>query len=64
MGIQYEELILTTLLAAKRAGEAILDVYGSDFAVEQKDDKSPLTLADKRVARNYRMDVLEQDYHS
>ncbi len=48
MGIQYEELILTTLLAAKRAGEAILDVYGSDFAVEQKDDKSPLTLADKR----------------
>ncbi len=48
MEIQYEELILTTLLAAKRAGEAILDVYGSDFAVEQKDDKSPLTLADKR----------------
>ena len=39
MEIQYEELILTTLLAAKRAGEAILDVYGSDFAVEQKDDK-------------------------
>ncbi len=48
MDIQYEELILTTLLAAKRAGEAILDVYESDFAVEQKDDKSPLTLADKR----------------
>ncbi len=48
MEIQYEELILTTLLAAKRAGEAILDVYGSDFAVEQKDDKSPLTLADKK----------------
>ncbi|MBI5846822.1 MAG: 3'(2'),5'-bisphosphate nucleotidase CysQ [Nitrospirae bacterium] len=30
------------------AGLAILDVYNSDFAVEQKDDKSPLTLADKR----------------
>ncbi|MGR3303550.1 MAG: 3'(2'),5'-bisphosphate nucleotidase CysQ [Candidatus Scalindua sp.] len=59
MGIQYEELILTTLLAAKRAGEAILDVYGSDFAVEQKDDKSPLTLADKK-SHEIIMDVLEQ----
>jgi 3'(2'), 5'-bisphosphate nucleotidase len=59
MGVQYEELILTALLAAKRAGEAILDVYGSDFAVEQKDDKSPLTLADKR-SHEIIMDVLEQ----
>lgn len=59
MGIQYDKLILTTLLAAKRAGEAILDVYGSDFAVEQKDDKSPLTLADKR-SHEIIMDVLEQ----
>ncbi len=59
MEIQYEKLILTTLLAAKRAGEAILDVYGSDFAVEQKDDKSPLTLADKR-SHEIIMDVLEQ----
>ncbi len=48
MTIQYDKLILTTILAAKRAGEAILDVYDSDFAVEQKDDKSPLTLADKK----------------
>ena len=59
MGIQYEKLILTALLAAKRAGEAILDVYGSDFAVEQKDDKSPLTLADKR-SHEIIMNVLEQ----
>ena len=59
MGIQYEKLILTTLLAAKRAGEAIIDVYGSDFVVEQKDDKSPLTLADKR-SHEIIMDVLEQ----
>ena len=59
MEIQYEKLILTALLAAKRAGEAILDVYGSDFAVEQKDDKSPLTLADKR-SHEIILDVLEQ----
>ncbi|MFQ5713286.1 MAG: 3'(2'),5'-bisphosphate nucleotidase CysQ [Candidatus Scalinduaceae bacterium] len=46
--IQYTQLILTALFAAKRAGEAILEVYNSDFAVERKDDNSPLTLADKR----------------
>ena len=57
--IQYDKLILTTILAAKRAGEAILEVYKSDFAVEQKDDKSPLTLADKR-SNEIIENVLEQ----
>jgi 3'(2'), 5'-bisphosphate nucleotidase len=33
---------------AKEAGKAILDVYGTEFSVEQKEDKSPLTLADTR----------------
>ena len=32
---------------AVAAGNEILKVYESDFAVEHKDDKSPLTLADK-----------------
>ena len=32
---------------AVAAGHEILKVYESDFAVEDKDDKSPLTLADK-----------------
>lgn len=40
--------LLTAILATKRAGKAILEVYNSDFAVEHKDDNSPLTLADKR----------------
>jgi 3'(2'), 5'-bisphosphate nucleotidase len=41
--------LLTALAAAIEAGHAILDVYRSpDFKVEEKDDKSPLTLADKR----------------
>ena len=57
--IQYDKLILTTILAAKCAGEAILDVYKSDFAVEHKDDKSPLTLADKR-SNEIIENVLEQ----
>jgi 3'(2'), 5'-bisphosphate nucleotidase len=46
--IQHTQLLLTALLAARRAGEATLEVYNSGFAVEHKDDKSPLTLADKR----------------
>jgi 3'(2'), 5'-bisphosphate nucleotidase len=57
--IQYDKLILTTLLAAKRAGKAILEVYDTDFDVEQKDDKSPLTLADKK-SNEIITEVLEQ----
>lgn len=34
------------LSLAKEAGDRILDVYNSDFAVQHKDDKSPLTEAD------------------
>ncbi len=34
--------------AAVAAGDAILKVYNSDFAVERKEDRSPLTLADRR----------------
>ncbi|MEM6708938.1 MAG: 3'(2'),5'-bisphosphate nucleotidase CysQ [Pseudomonadota bacterium] len=30
----------------EQAGQAILEIYDTDFAVEQKDDKSPLTAAD------------------
>ena len=31
---------------AEEAGRAILEVYGTDFEVEEKDDQSPLTKAD------------------
>jgi 3'(2'), 5'-bisphosphate nucleotidase len=31
---------------AKQAGEQILQIYNTEFAVEEKDDKSPLTAAD------------------
>ena len=34
---------------ALRAGEAILDVYNTDFEVERKDDASPVTEADQRA---------------
>lgn len=45
---QYTKPLIVALCAAKRAGEVILEVYNSDFAVEHKEDASPLTLADKR----------------
>ncbi len=34
---------------AKSAGEAVMEIYDTDFEVEFKDDKSPLTLADKKA---------------
>jgi len=37
--------------AAWLGGQEIMDVYESEFAVEQKEDKSPLTLADTRAHR-------------
>lgn len=37
----------TVLEIAKNAGKAILKIYETDFEVEYKDDKSPLTAADK-----------------
>jgi 3'(2'), 5'-bisphosphate nucleotidase len=36
-----------SLLAAKKAGEAILEVYQGDIHVSYKNDKTPLTLADE-----------------
>lgn len=33
---------------AKEAGKAILEVYGTEFSVERKEDRSPLTEADTR----------------
>lgn len=42
-----QNLIVQAIVAAKKAGEAILEVYFSDFNVKLKDDLSPLTMADK-----------------
>jgi 3'(2'), 5'-bisphosphate nucleotidase len=41
--------LLTDVVAlARKAGEAILSVYGQQFEVTNKADQSPLTLADTR----------------
>jgi len=46
---------------AKAAGQAILAVYHQDFAVEQKDDSSPLTAADLASHRTIVQRLCELD---
>ncbi|UJS18258.1 MAG: 3'(2'),5'-bisphosphate nucleotidase CysQ [Candidatus Jettenia sp.] len=45
---KYAQNLIAALLAAKEAGDAILEIYNSNFSVEKKEDNSPLTIADKR----------------
>ena len=46
--MNYQPYLLESIQAAIEAGKAILEVYHSEFKVEEKADKSPLTLADRR----------------
>jgi 3'(2'), 5'-bisphosphate nucleotidase len=48
MAGKTETLLLAALEAARAGGREILEVYATDFDVEVKGDKSPLTEADKR----------------
>lgn len=41
-----KSLIDPVVVLAEKAGQAILEVYSSDFEVQSKDDESPLTQAD------------------
>jgi 3'(2'), 5'-bisphosphate nucleotidase len=41
--------LLVALRAAKAAGDAILTVYRGEFDVEYKEDRSPLTVADRKA---------------
>ena len=49
------------ILMAKKAGEAIMEIYEKDHAVEYKEDNSPLTAAD-RAAHNIIMQGLNEKY--
>jgi 3'(2'), 5'-bisphosphate nucleotidase len=44
-----ERLLTVTFDAARRAGDAIMEIYAGDFAVARKADASPVTLADQRA---------------
>ncbi len=48
---EREALRAPLIALARRAGEAIMAIYASDFAVEHKDDRSPLTAADLAAHR-------------
>ena len=44
--ISDEQLIISTVQIAKEAGEAITEIYNSDFDYQLKKDLSPITAAD------------------
>jgi len=44
--VELGSLIDDIVALCQRAGTAILEIYGQDFAVQQKEDASPLTQAD------------------
>ncbi|MCB1091604.1 MAG: 3'(2'),5'-bisphosphate nucleotidase CysQ, partial [Verrucomicrobiae bacterium] len=46
---------------ARRAGDAIMEVYGTAFSVDTKDDSSPLTEADRR-SNAVILDALQQRF--
>ena len=50
--MNYKELIEPLVVLAREAGEAILQVYATDFEVESKADESPLTKADLAAHRH------------
>ncbi|MBT8257482.1 MAG: dTDP-4-dehydrorhamnose reductase [Bacteroidia bacterium] len=49
INVQMNTNLQTAIKASIEAGKAIMEVYNSEFAIEYKDDKSPLTLADKNA---------------
>jgi len=61
-------LLLKSIQASIFAGKAILNVYHSDFTVHNKDDDSPLTLADQQsheiifsYLEKYRIPILSEE---
>ena len=46
--MNQEEKLLIAVHAAIEAGHEILEIYKTDFAIESKEDRTPLTAADKR----------------
>jgi len=54
---KYAQYLIGAIRSAIKAGDAIMEVYQSDFAVETKEDKSPLTLADKKAHNIIKADL-------
>lgn len=56
-----DALLLAVADIARSAGDAILEIYGQDFAVERKADASPLTAADLAAQRVIMAGLAELD---
>lgn len=61
-GLMNKELKNKIIQASVEAGREIMEVYNTEFAVEHKDDKSPLTEADKRSHEAIMKHLVETDY--
>ena len=58
-----KELITTALSAALNAGKTVSEVYkGADFEVEQKEDETPLTLADRKAHQVIKSHLQKSEY--
>tara|TARA_B100001758_G_scaffold32178_1_gene23394 strand:- start:46 stop:837 length:792 start_codon:yes stop_codon:yes gene_type:complete len=57
--MNFKKLLKTAINASINGGHAIMEVYVSDFEVEQKDDHTPLTLADKKCNELIESSLLE-----
>lgn len=60
--------MITAVSAALKAGQAIIEIYNTDFEVETKFDASPLTLADRRsheiiksMLMGYRLPMISEE---
>ncbi len=56
---EYSTLLIETAL---KAGEAIMHIYTTDFNVEYKTDRSPITQADQQAHRIISKELLKTDY--
>ena len=48
--MDYKKLLQQAIIASVEAGKEILSIYQTPFQVQYKDDRSPLTLADKNAS--------------
>jgi 3'(2'), 5'-bisphosphate nucleotidase len=65
---RYTVFLVKAIEAALKAGQVILEVYHSEFAVEHKSDNSPLTRADRKshelltaVLKGFQIPILSEE---
>ena len=59
--MNFKNLLKIAINASVKGGHAIMKIYSSEFTVEHKEDKSPLTLADKNCHTIIEQDLMNTD---